>query len=250
MHAICWQMWYAFSYSMFLSSKWTCFRNMLDNQCGTRRLYFIETIFWDKLDNCFISYSPFTSIATGRYLIVFIDFPQIWKSTDEYGKTPFCVWLIYVPGMVFYIFFPPLPAQQKDTFHLARPGFGVSDICSLVVWSPWIEFGWINFHVIFEIGSACPTVRKRWDAGSMGAEESPFSSPALNHCAQRNSLSIRSTCFLDGERYYCDNAYVGDIVTFFLCRYGLSNHLVTSLLEVFFTRCLEHQDNGKTSEWF
>ena len=75
-----------------------------------------------------------------------------------------------------------------------------------------------------------------------------FSSPKLNHCAQRNSLSIRSTCFLDGERYYCDNAYVGDIVTSFLCRYGLSNHLVTSLLEVFFTRCLEHQDNGKTME--
>ena len=97
----------------FLSSKWTCFRNMLDNQCGKRLLYFIETIFWDKLDNCFISYSPCTSIATGRYLIVFIDFPQIWKSTDEYGKTPFCVWLIYVPGMVFYIFFSPTSPPSK-----------------------------------------------------------------------------------------------------------------------------------------
>lgn len=151
----------------FLSSKWTCFRNMLDNQCGKRLLYFIETVFWDKLDNCFISYSPFTSVATGRYLIVFIDFPKFGRAQMNTVK----------PLLVFYIFFPPLPAQQKDTFHLAKPGFGVSDICSLVVWSPWIEFGWINFHVIFEIGSVCPTVRKRWDAGSMGAEESLFFQP-------------------------------------------------------------------------
>ena len=171
-------MWYAFSYSMFfLSSKWTCFRNMLDNQCGKRLLYFIETIFWDKLDNCFISYSPFRSIATGRYLRVFIDFPKIWKSTDEYSKTPFCVWLIYVPGMVLYIFFPPLPAQQKRYIPLGKTRIWCIHICSLVVWSAWNEFGWINFHVIFELGPACPTVRKRWDAGSMGAEESLFFQP-------------------------------------------------------------------------
>ena len=221
----------------FLSSKWTCFRNMLDNQCGKRLLYFIETIFWDKLDNCFISYSPCTSIATGRYLIVFIDFPQIWKSTDEYGKTPFCVWLIYVPGMVFYIFFSPTSRPAKRYIPLGKTWIWCIRYLffGCLITLNWIRMNQFSCH--FWDWLSLSNCEKTMGCSEYGSWGPFFSSPKLNHCAQSNSLSIRSTCFLDGERYYCDNAYVGDIVTSFLCRYGLSNHLVTSLLEVFCTRC-------------
>ncbi len=106
-------------------------------------------------------------------------------------------------------YFFPLPAPQIEKIHLAEPESVSMFVLCLFAHLEWIrvnQFSCLHFWAWLRFPSVSGG-RKRRDDRSMWADEALFFQPQiqtsirinngkLNHCAQNNGLSIRSTWWL------------------------------------------------------